>query len=166
MKNNETFSTNKIKHSNVILTDDYQSVREDGKTCEIFNIYLDNFTKGLKLRQVDKIQSFKNKDEPTELRTLRAHVPCVPMRLAYLRARMPYVPKCSRAITSNNKNKFSVTCFAEIFETFSVFFLIKSIYDKQECVYGKIYFENSIVHFGISLTRRKPFTCAMTNFLQ
>ena len=37
---------------------------------------------------------------------------------------------------------------------------MKSIYDKQEYLW-KLYFENSKVHSGISLTIRKPLTGAM-----
>ena len=39
-----------------------------------------------------------------------------------LRAHVPCLPKCLHAITSNNKKKFSVTCFTYIFGTFSLFF--------------------------------------------
>ena len=71
---------------------------------------------------------------PTCLAFLRAHVPFVltcqralrayvPMYLACLGAHVPCVPKCSRAIASNNKNKFSMTCFTYIFDSFFVFFL-------------------------------------------
>ena len=46
----------------------------------------------------------------------RPNVPCV------LKCSRTCVPKCSRAITSNNKNKFSMTCFTYIFGTFSLSF--------------------------------------------
>ena len=51
--------------------------------------------------------------------TLCAYVPTC---LAYLHAHMPYMPKCSHAITSNNKNKFSMTSFTQISGTFSLSF--------------------------------------------
>ena len=104
---------------------------------------------------------------PTWLACLRAHVPCVltcsrvevPCVLTYSSANVSClltyscvnvscVPKCSRAITSNDKNKFSIC------------------YTTTRNVSRNIYFENSIVHSGISLTRRKPLTGAMTNFVQ
>ena len=68
--------------------------------------------------------------ESAKLRALRPHVPtCLTCQralrayvltcLACLRAHVPCVPKCSRAITSNNKSKVSMTCFTKIFGTFS-----------------------------------------------
>ena len=49
------FFTDKIKYSNnIILTENYQFIREDEKICKIFNTYVTSVTKGLKLRQVDK----------------------------------------------------------------------------------------------------------------
>ena len=97
---------------------------------------------------------------PTCLACLRAHVPTcfvslrlyvstclaclhshVPTCLACLRAQVSCVSKCSRAITLNNKNKFSMTCFTQIFDIFSlsfpceIKFYMKSIYDKQECLW-------------------------------
>ena len=45
---------------------------------------------------------------PTCLACLRPQVPCV---LTCSCANVPCVPKCWRAITSNNKNKFSMTWF-------------------------------------------------------
>ena len=55
----------------------------------------------------------------TCLACLRAHVPFV---LTCLHANVPCVHKCSCVITSNNKNKFSMTCFTYIFGTFSLSF--------------------------------------------
>ena len=50
------FFTDKTKNSNnIILTENIQTIREDEKICKIFNTYFTNVTKGLKLRQVDKI---------------------------------------------------------------------------------------------------------------
>ena len=46
-------------------------------------------------------------------RALRAYV------LTCSRAKVPCMCSCSRTITSNNKNKFSMTCFTQIFGTFS-----------------------------------------------
>ena len=57
------FFTDKTKNSNnIILTENIQTIREDEKICKIFNTYFTNVTKGLKLRQVDKIQPFKNEE--------------------------------------------------------------------------------------------------------
>ena len=51
------FFTDKTKNSNnIILTENYQTIREDEEICKIFNTYLTNVTKGLKFRQVDQIQ--------------------------------------------------------------------------------------------------------------
>ena len=47
----------------------------------------------------------------------RANVPCV---LTCSPANVPCVPTYSRAIASNNKNKFSMACFNKIFGTFSL----------------------------------------------
>ena len=55
------FFTDKTKNSNdIILNENYQTIREDEKICKIFNTYFTNVIKGLKLRQIDKTQSFKN----------------------------------------------------------------------------------------------------------
>ena len=44
------FFTDKTKSSNnIILTENYQTVRENEKICKIFNTYFTNVTKGLKL---------------------------------------------------------------------------------------------------------------------
>ena len=54
--------TDKIKNNNnIILTENYQTIREDEKTCKVFNTYFTYVTKSIKLREVDKTQSFKNK---------------------------------------------------------------------------------------------------------
>ena len=57
------FFTDKTKNgNNIILTENYQTLRKDEKICKIFNIYFINVTKGLKFRQVDKTQSFENEE--------------------------------------------------------------------------------------------------------
>ena len=44
------FLTDKAKNSdNIILTENFQTIGEDEKICEIFNTYFTNVTKGLKL---------------------------------------------------------------------------------------------------------------------
>ena len=115
---------------------------------------------------------------PTCLACLRAHVPtcfaCLPDHvstclaclrahvstyLACLRAHVPtwlarlvaHVSTYSCAITTNNKNKFSVICFPNIFVIVLSFFFL---------------WNKTVVHSCIALTRRKPLTGAMTNFLQ
>ena len=45
---------------------------------------------------------------------LRTHVPTCLACFAWSRANVLCVPTCSRAITTNNKNKFSITCFPYI----------------------------------------------------
>ena len=52
--------------NNIVLTENNQTVKEDKATCQIFNTYFTNVTKGLKLRQVDESQSFEN-DESCRL---------------------------------------------------------------------------------------------------
>ena len=51
---------------------------------------------------------------------------CLRVNVSYvltcLCANAPCVPTCSRAITLNNKSKFSMTCFTQIFDTFSLSF--------------------------------------------
>ena len=85
----------------------------------------------LKLAQVN-IRSCRNKEvevslflkeESAKLRSLRANVSCV---LTCSRANLPcvlFVPTCSRAITTNNKNKFSI-CFPCIFVIVLSFFFL------------------------------------------
>ena len=56
------FFTEKNKTSNnIVLAENNQTLREGKTICQIFNTYLTNVTKGLKLRQVDESQSFENK---------------------------------------------------------------------------------------------------------
>ena len=88
---------------------------------------------------------------PTCLACLRAHVPCVLKCQRVLRAFCAYVPMCSRAITTNNKKKFSIICFLYIFVIVLSFF---SLWNK------------TVIHCCIALTRRKPVTSAMTDFVQ
>ena len=98
-------------------------------------------------------------------RTLRAYVLTC---LTCLHAHVLCVPKCSRAITSNNKSKFSMTCFTKIFGTFSLSFsweiklYVKSTYNKQECLWKYLLWEFN----SISLNKRKTLMGAMTNFVQ
>ena len=57
----KTFFTDKTKNSdNIILPENFETIREDEKICEIFNTYFTNVNKDLTLRQIDKTQSFKN----------------------------------------------------------------------------------------------------------
>ena len=89
---------------------------------------------------------------------LRAHVP---MFLTCLRGNLSCVPTCLRALTSNNKNKFSMTCFSSIWN--------KTVYDLKSAP-AWMSLETSILRFqfyipAFSLTRQKPLTGAMTNFL-
>ena len=84
------------------------------------------------------------------LACLRAHVPTC---FACSRGNVPCmlcVPTCSRAITTNDKNKFSITCFPYILWLFFAFFL----------------WNKTVVNSCISLTSQKSLTCAMTNFVQ
>ena len=65
------FFADKIKNSNnIVLTENYQTIKEDEKTCEMFDTYFTDVTKGLKLRQIDKTQSFKNEES---CRLIREH---------------------------------------------------------------------------------------------
>ena len=52
----------------IILTKNNLIVRKDKTICQIFNTYLPNVTKGLKLGQVDKSQSFENEESCRLLR--------------------------------------------------------------------------------------------------
>ena len=57
------FFTEKSKTTtNIFLTENNQTIREDKAIFQIFNTYFTNVTKGLKLRQVDKFQSFENEE--------------------------------------------------------------------------------------------------------
>ena len=47
----KTFFTDKTKNSNnIILTENYQTIREDEKICKIFNIYLGTFNRYVTLK--------------------------------------------------------------------------------------------------------------------
>ena len=49
-KTKKPFFTDKTKNnSNIILTENYQIIREDEKICKTLNTYFTNVTKGLKL---------------------------------------------------------------------------------------------------------------------
>ena len=87
---------------------------------------------------------------PTFLACSRANVSCVS---TCSRTSLPCalcVPTCSRAITTNNKAKFSITCFPYTFWLFFVFFL----------------WNETVALSCIFLTNQKPLTGAMTNFVQ
>ena len=127
---------------------------------------------------------------PMRLTCLRAHVPtcfvcssanvsacltcsrvnmlCV---LTYSCVNVLCMPKCLRAITSNNKNKFSMTVLLRFLVLFVSFFFLrnKTVYQKYIQQAGmslkNIYFENSVLHSGISLTRRKSLTGAITKLV-
>ena len=59
----KTFFAEKSKTiTNIILTENNQTIREDKAICQIFNTFLRNITKDLKLWHVDKSQSFKNEE--------------------------------------------------------------------------------------------------------
>ena len=77
----------------------------------------------------------------------RAKVPCV---LTCSRANVLCVPTCSRTMSTNDKVKFSITCFPYILWLFFVFFP----------------WNKTFVHFCVSLTSQKPLTGAMTNFVK
>ena len=97
----------------------------------------------------------------TYLRALRAYVLRFQLALrayvlmchACLRAHVPCTPKRSRAITSNNKNKVSMTCFTWIFGAFSLSFFweikvyMKSINDRQEWKHLLSEFNSTFRHF-------------------
>ena len=78
----------------------------------------------------------------------RANVSCVS---TCSRTNMPCVfcvPTCSGAITTNDKDKFSITCFPYILWLFFVFFL----------------WNKTVLDSCISLSSQKSLTGAMTNF--
>ena len=57
------FFTDKAKNrNNIILNENNQTIREYEKICKIFKTYFTNATKGLKLRQENKTQPFKNEE--------------------------------------------------------------------------------------------------------
>ena len=58
----KTFYIYETKNSNNILTENYQTTREDEKICIMFYTFFTNVTKGLKFRQVDKTQSTENEE--------------------------------------------------------------------------------------------------------
>ena len=68
-----------------------------------------------------------------------------------LRAYVPFVSMCSRAITTNNKTKFSIICFPYIFVIVLSFFFL---------------WNKTVIYSCIVLTRWKPLTGAMTDFLE
>ena len=101
---------------------------------------------------------------PTCFACLRAHVPMclvclgahVSMCLAclhahYLACLHAHVQACPRAKTSNNKNKFSITCLPCICVIVLSFFFL---------------WNKTVVHSCIALTRWRPLRGAMTNFVQ
>ena len=73
------------------------------------------------------------------LRALRSYVPCVVTCQRTLCASCAYVPRCSRAITTNNKNKFSVICFPYTFVIVISFFFLwnKTVVHSCVIVYKK-----------------------------
>ena len=81
---------------------------------------------------------------------LRANVSCV---LTCSRSNVPcvlFVPTCSRTVTTNNKNKFSIICFPYIFCDCYFFFQ----------------WNETVLHCCIALTRRNPLTGTTTDFVQ
>ena len=63
------FFTGKNKTTtNIILSENNQTVREGKAICQIFNTYFTRATKGLKLRQVDESQSFENEESCSLIR--------------------------------------------------------------------------------------------------
>ena len=62
---------------------------------------------------------------PTCLACLGVHVPTCLACFAWSRANVTCVPTWSSAITTNNKNKFSITCFPYIFVIVLCLFLLK-----------------------------------------
>ena len=59
---NLSFTEKNKTTTNIILTKNNQTIKEDKAICQIFNTYFSNVTKGLKLRQVDESQSFENEE--------------------------------------------------------------------------------------------------------
>ena len=100
----------------------------------------------------------------------RANVPCVPtcpranvsLVSTCSRANMACVlcvPTCSHAITTNDKGKFSITCFAYK----HVLVLIVLFCDCSLSFSCEI---KTVAHFCVSLTSQKPLMGAMTNIVQ
>ena len=73
------------------------------------------------------------------LRALRSYVPCVVTCQRTLCASLASVPRCSRAITTNNKNNFSVICFLYTFVIVISFFFLwnKTVVHSCMIVYKK-----------------------------
>ena len=69
----------------------------------------------------------------------------------YLACLHAHVQACPRAKTSNNKNKFSITCLPCICVIVLSFFFL---------------WNKTVVHSCIALTRWRPLRGAMTNFVQ
>ena len=84
----------------------------------------------------------------TSQRVLRAYVL---LNQRALRAFYAYVPTFLGAITTNNKNKFSIICFPYIFVIILSFFFLLN---------------KTVTHCCIALTRRMLLTGAMKNFPQ
>ena len=98
---------------------------------------------------------------PTCLVCLRANVSCVSicwrdyvLMPCVSRVNMSCVPTCSRAITTNDKYKFSTTCFP----CFSIVFLW--------LFFAYFLWNKTAVHSCISPSSQKPLTGAITNFVQ
>ena len=82
---------------------------------------------------LEKFQIYSTFGEPAKSHTLRAHPPACPARptgprtnvprgLAHPHANLPCVPTCSSAITSNNKNKISMTFLPRFLVLFLLYF--------------------------------------------
>ena len=93
---------------------------------------------------LEKFQIYSTFGEPAKSHTLRAHLPACPARptgprtnapralkcprtnvprgLAHPHANLPCVPTCSSAITSNNKNKISMTYLPRVLVLFLLYF--------------------------------------------
>ena len=90
-----------------------------------------------------------NANVPCVLTYSCANMSCVLMCQRALHAFCAYMPTCSRAITTNNKNKFSINVFLTFCDR-SFFFLSN----------------NTVIHCCIALTRRKLLMGAMADFVQ
>ena len=98
---------------------------------------------------------------PCVLMCSRANVSCVSicwrdyvLMPCVSRVNMSCVPTCSRAITTNDKYKFSTTCFP----CFSIVFLW--------LFFAYFLWNKTAVHSCISPSSQKPLTGAITNFVQ
>ena len=115
---------------------------------------------------------------PTCLACLSAHIPpCLTCSrgnvltyLAYLHAHVPTYLACLLQITKISFLWHVLLRFLTLFRClFPVKKNNKTAYEKSTAsknVSRNISFENSVVHSCISLTRQKPLTGAMTNFVQ